>query len=160
MAASTGFLNNTNNNDSVFDHLRSISSRKCFKNIYKYALDTAKAMDEDRPFYIMDLADILWKTQLWKERLPNVSPYYAVKANADPVLMRLFVLLGYGFDCSTEGEIRLAIKSGADPRNIIFAHTIKTRKALRYASSIGVDLMTFDSKEELLKIRKEFPTAR
>ncbi|GFQ73592.1 ornithine decarboxylase, partial [Trichonephila clavata] len=83
-----------------------------------------------------------------------------VKANADPVLMRLFVLLGYGFDCSTEGEIRLALKSGADPKKIIFAHTIKARKALKYASSVGVDLMTFDCKEELLKINQDFPTAR
>ncbi|GFQ73594.1 ornithine decarboxylase, partial [Trichonephila clavata] len=82
-----------------------------------------------------------------------------VKANADPVLMRLFVLLGYGFDCSTEGEIRLALKSGADPKKIIFAHTIKARKALKYASSVGVDLMTFDCKEELLKINQDFPTA-
>ncbi|GFQ96686.1 ornithine decarboxylase [Trichonephila clavata] len=84
----------------------------------------------------------------------------AVKANADPVLMRLFVLLEYGFDCSTEGEIRLALKSGADPKKIIFAHTIKVRKALKYASSVGVDLMTFDCKEELLKINQDFPTAR
>ncbi|GFQ96688.1 ornithine decarboxylase [Trichonephila clavata] len=83
----------------------------------------------------------------------------AVKANADPVLMRLFVLLEYGFDCSTEGEIRLALKSGADPKKIIFAHTIKVRKALKYASSVGVDLMTFDCKEELLKINQDFPTA-
>ncbi|GFY56165.1 ornithine decarboxylase 1 [Trichonephila inaurata madagascariensis] len=154
------FANDIIRNRNIFDHLLLKSSRKCYKAIYNYLEDTSKTMDSDRSFYILDLGDILWKTQLWHDRLPNVVPYYAVKANADPILMRLFVLLGYGFDCSTEGEIRLALNSGADPKKIIFAHTIKTRKALEYASSVGIDLMTFDCKEELLKISKDFPSAR
>ncbi|GFS34794.1 antizyme inhibitor 2 [Nephila pilipes] len=160
MNETNGFVKNGTEIKNVFDFLSSKSSHEFYETVYDFLKQTGKQLPEDQAFYTFDLADILWKTQLWNEKLPNVTPYYAVKANADPVLMKLFVLLGYGFDCSTEGEIRLAIKSGADPRKIIFAHTIKTRKALRYASSIGADLMTFDSKEELFKISEEFPTAR
>ncbi|GFR18573.1 ornithine decarboxylase 1 [Trichonephila clavata] len=160
MEVEKDFANDTIRNRNIFDYLLLKSSRKCCKGIYNYLEDAGKTMDSDRSFYVIDLGDILWKTQLWNDRLSNVVPYYAVKANADSVLMRLFVLLGYGFDCSTEGEIRLALKSGADPKKIIFAHTIKTPKALKYAYSVGVDLMTFDSKEELLKITQDLPTAR
>lgn len=59
-----------------------------------------------------------------------------------------------------QGEIRVVMKAGANPKKIIFAHTVKTRYALHYACSIGCDLLTFDSKEELLKIHKHFPKAR
>ncbi|GFS63884.1 antizyme inhibitor 2 [Trichonephila inaurata madagascariensis] len=153
-------LKNSTNFKNVLDFISSKGSHKSYGSVYDFLTETGKQLPQDQAFFMFDLADILWKTQLWYEKLPNVAPYYAVKANADPVLMKLFVLLGYGFDCSTEGEIRLALKSGADPRKIIFAHTIKTHKALEYASSVGVDFMTFDTKEELLKISKDFPTAR
>ncbi|GIY63253.1 ornithine decarboxylase 1 [Caerostris darwini] len=152
--------NNGSNKDDVFAYLSSLSPRKSYKSLHDYLISKGEEIEQDQPFYVYDLADVLWKAQLWEERFSNVFPYYAVKANADPILVRLMVLLGYGFDCSTEGEIRLVLKHGADPKKIIFAHTIKTHKALIYASSVGVDLMTFDSKEELLKISEDFPTAR
>ncbi|GIZ01607.1 ornithine decarboxylase, partial [Caerostris extrusa] len=151
--------NNGSNKDDVFAYISSLSPRRSYKSLHDYLISKGEEIEQDQAFYVYDLADVLWKAQLWEERFSNVFPYYAVKANADPILVRLFVLLGYGFDCSTEGEIRLVLKHGADPKKIIFAHTIKTHKALRYASSVGVDLMTFDSKEELLKISKDFPTA-
>ncbi|KAF8787381.1 Ornithine decarboxylase like protein [Argiope bruennichi] len=131
-------INGFEKNGNIYRLLSSKSSKKYYKTFYDYLISNAKEVGQDQPFYVFDLADILYKTQLWYERFPNVFPYYAVKANADPVLVRLFALLGYGFDCSTEGEIR----------------------ALKYASSVGVDLMTFDSKEELHKISNDYPTAR
>ncbi|KAG8198888.1 hypothetical protein JTE90_015102 [Oedothorax gibbosus] len=146
--------------EKFFELILTKSRQKCYSTYNKYIIDAASHLAEDQSFYTIDLADVLWKAQLWKQNFPNVVPYYAVKANSDPVLLRLFVLLGYGFDCSTEGEIRLAIKAGADGKNVIFAHTVKTTKALHYASFIGCDLMTFDSKEELLKIHHHFPKAR
>jgi ornithine decarboxylase len=47
-----------------------------------------------------------------------------------------------------------------EPQRIIFANTVKSVAALLYAKSVGVDLMTFDSKEELEKIAKFYPDAR
>ncbi|CAL1300845.1 unnamed protein product, partial [Larinioides sclopetarius] len=84
----------------------------------------------------------------------------AVKTNSDPVFLRLLALLGFSFDCATEGEIRFVLKAGGDPKNIIFAYVIKSPTALQYAASVGVELMTFDCKEELLKIKKYYPEAR
>ncbi|XP_071037918.1 antizyme inhibitor 2-like, partial [Parasteatoda tepidariorum] len=86
--------------------------------------------------------------------------FSAVKAHSDPILIRLFVLLGFSFDCSTKGEISLVLKNCGKPQNIIYAHTIKPHSSLKYAREIGVDLMTFDCEEELEKIKKFYPTAR
>ena len=34
-----------------------------------------------------------------------VEPFYAMKCNPDPVIVRLLATLGCGFDCATMGEI-------------------------------------------------------
>lgn len=30
----------------------------------------------DQSFYTLDIADVLWKVQLWKTKMPNVKTYY------------------------------------------------------------------------------------
>ncbi|GFT38677.1 ornithine decarboxylase [Nephila pilipes] len=135
-------------------------SGEIYKSTFDYISKVAKELRESQSFYTFDFADVLWKVQRWKEKFPHIRPFYAVKTNSDPVLLRLLVLLEFSFDCATEGEIRYVLNAGGDPKNIIFAHVIKPPGALQYASSVGVDFMTFDSKEELLKIHKYYPEAR
>ena len=38
----------------------------------------------------------------WMETLPNVNPYYAVKCNSDPMLLKVLASLGVGFDCASK----------------------------------------------------------
>ena len=38
-----------------------------------------------------------------------VEPFYAVKCNPDPVIVKLLAALGCGFDCATKGEIDLVL---------------------------------------------------
>jgi ornithine decarboxylase len=38
-----------------------------------------------------------------------VEPFYAVKCNPDPVVIRLLATLGCGFDCATMGEIKMVL---------------------------------------------------
>ena len=33
---------------------------------------------------------------------PNVTPFYAVKCNSDPVLVKVLAELGAGFDCASK----------------------------------------------------------
>lgn len=48
---------------------------------------------------------------------------------------------------------------GAKPENLIFANPIKTKDQLEFAKKHNVRKMTFDSEEELHKIKKWFPGA-
>lgn len=44
-----------------------------------------------------------------------VEPFYAVKCNPDPVIVRLLAALGCGFDCATKSEIEMVLKGlGSD----------------------------------------------
>lgn len=43
----------------------------------------------DEPFYIVDLAKLVEKYQVWKKYLPKVQPFYAVKANSDLMLVKV-----------------------------------------------------------------------
>ena len=44
--------------------------------------------------------------------------------------------------------------------DIIFANTVKIPSHISHAAKSGIDLMTFDSHEELVKIKKHCPNAR
>lgn len=53
----------------------------------------------------MDLGMVLKRFDLWKKTLPRVEPFYAVKCNSDPILMRVLADCGAGFDCASKKEI-------------------------------------------------------
>ncbi len=96
----------------------------------------------------------------FRRLLPRVKPYYAIKANPDPQILKFFVGMGLGFDVASMQEIDMCLKAGAKPQDLIFANTIKRREALEYAVQKKVMTMTFDSGYELNKIAKYAPGAR
>eukprot|EP01090_Pellita_catalonica_P004727 TRINITY_DN1451_c0_g1_i1.p1 TRINITY_DN1451_c0_g1~~TRINITY_DN1451_c0_g1_i1.p1 ORF type:complete len:486 (+),score=76.85 TRINITY_DN1451_c0_g1_i1:171-1628(+) len=113
------------------------------------------------PFYIVDLGIIKKKMLEWNINFPRVQPFYAIKCNPHPAILRLLTALGAGFDCASQGEINLVLSSlDVTPSKIIFANPCKPPSHLRFAREKGVDMMTFDNHAELLKIKKCFPNAR
>lgn len=61
----------------------------------------------------------------------------------------LFVL----FLLRAQREIALVLNMGIAPERIVYANTVKQESHLHYAKDRGVTLMTFDSAEELSKIK-------
>jgi ornithine decarboxylase len=57
-------------------------------------------------------------------------------------------------------EIKLALNTGIDSSKIIYANPVKSIEHILFAKEHGIDLMTFDSIEELYKIKKNYPEAR
>ncbi|OMO99090.1 Ornithine/DAP/Arg decarboxylase [Corchorus capsularis] len=70
------------------------------------------------------------------------------------------VELGSNFDCSNLAEIEALLSLGVSPDRIIFANPCKAESHIKYAASVGVNLTTFDSEEELVKIQKWHPKCR
>jgi len=145
--------NDIMSNDSIMQKVCQMKD-KAAKTLNQYCTEVADRLPQRQAFYTMDFGDIINKIRHWRKRLPKVEIFYAVKAHRDPVLLKLLTLLGLSFDCATQFEIEMALASGASPQNIIFAHTIKSVDELQFAANVGVDLMTFDNEEEILKIHK------
>ncbi|KAI4795595.1 hypothetical protein KUCAC02_029786, partial [Chaenocephalus aceratus] len=98
--------------------------------------------------------------QQWLTLLPRVKPFYAVKCNNTPAVLRVLTALSTGFDCASKAEIQMVLNLGVSPDNIIFAHTTKPMSHIRFAAAHRVQTMTFDSEEELRKISLCHPKAR
>lgn len=92
--------------------------------------------------------------------LPNVTPYYAIKANPHPEIIKTFIKLGAGFDVASAAEMDLVLDLGASPDKVIFANTIKSNEDISKAYKRKVKFMTFDNEPELYKIAKHCPGAR
>ncbi|KAH8781583.1 ornithine decarboxylase [Hyaloscypha sp. PMI_1271] len=120
--------------------------------------DVCEPGDEDT-FFVADLGEVYRQHMRWKLNLPRVKPFYAVKCNPDPQVIRLLAELGTGFDCASKGEIEQVLKMDVDPSRIIYAQPCKTNSYVRYAASQGVKKMTFDNTDELYKIKTLYPGA-
>lgn len=59
------------------------------------------------PFYVVDLGIVGAQLARWRANFPRVVPYYAVKCNPDPAIVRTLAALGCNFDCASRGEIEL-----------------------------------------------------
>ncbi|KAF8963089.1 ornithine decarboxylase [Flammula alnicola] len=117
--------------------------------------------DAEKAFFVADLSQVYKQHQRWKSCLPEIQPFYAVKCNPDPYVIRLLASLGAGFDCASNNEIAQVLDvGGIDPSNIIFANPCKAVSFVRNAAKKGVDLMTFDNADELYKIARAHPGAR
>lgn len=84
--------------------------------------------------------------------MPRVLPFYAVKCNPEPGMLKLLNALGTGFDCASKGELDMMLKMGVHPSRIIFAHPCKRPCDIRYARDAGIMYTTFDTESELHKI--------
>lgn len=120
---------------------------------------------EDLPVGLLDLAAVERRADLWRSLLPRVEPFYAVKCNPDPALLRaLFVKwqeFGVGgFDCASPSEMDLAVGAGADAGSqIVYANPCKQGSAVEYARAAGVRWVVFDNAAELGKLKDIYPGA-
>ena len=128
--------------------------------MYDIINDFLEDNQSEQAFYLIDLGEITKSYINWITLLPDVTPYYAVKCNPNPVLLDALASLGANFDCASENEMKTIIEITKDPTRIIFANPCKMTSQIRYARSNDVDLMTFDCEEELYKIKLYHPYAK
>lgn len=126
------------------------------------SLDTDGGTDLEYSFFIADLGEVYRQLIRWKANLPRIEPFYAVKCNPDPLVLRLLASLGVGFDCASKDEIAkvLALESLVPRHNIIFANPCKANPQIRYAQQVDVKMMTFDNADELYKCKQHYPNAQ
>ena len=82
----------------------------------------------------------------------DVQICYAVKANSNLALLRLFSQLGVGFDLVSAGEIRRVIAAGGEVKASVFAGVGKTEAEIALALENGVYAFHVESEPELARI--------
>ncbi|KAF9288316.1 hypothetical protein BGZ68_000445 [Mortierella alpina] len=116
--------------------------------------------EAENAFYVADLGEVYRQHKRWKALLPRIEPFFAMKCNPDPMVMRLLASLGAGFDCASKNEIQAVLDLGVDPSRIIYANPCKQNAFVKYAHANKVRMMTFDNAEELHKIKRFHPDAQ
>lgn len=57
-------------------------------------------------YLVMDANHAVKKLQRWRHLMPRVKPFFAIKCNPDPVLIKSLVVAGdCGFDCASIGKL-------------------------------------------------------
>ncbi|PIA35539.1 hypothetical protein AQUCO_03500119v1 [Aquilegia coerulea] len=113
--------------------------------------------DVKDPFYVMDLGVVVSLMDKWIRTVPSVRPFYAVKCNPEPSFLGALAALGAGFDCASRAEMEAVLALGVSPDRIVYANPCKAESHIKYAASVGVNLTTFDSRNEIEKIRRWHP---
>ena len=63
-----------------------------------------------------------------KKKLSLCTIHYALKANANDVVLNTLAKCGSSFECASDGELDALIKNGIDIDKIIYAQVIKTNE--------------------------------
>ena len=126
------------------------------------------AREHGTPIFVIDHEKIRENYREFRDQLPDVQVYYAVKANSNPEIVKTLFELGCSFDVASMPEFMLVhenIRNMPDKERqdwiwdkIIYANTIKPIDTLEALDKYK-PLVTFDNAEELRKIKAHAPNA-
>ncbi len=126
------------------------------------------AAEHGTPLFVVDHDQLRRNYAEFKRGLPRVQAYYAVKANADPAIVKTFYDAGASFDVASMPEFRIVhdnIKHLPEKARqdwiwdkIIYANPIKATETLQELNPYK-PLVTYDNLEEINKIKKHAPLA-
>ncbi|MGA1796853.1 MAG: diaminopimelate decarboxylase family protein, partial [bacterium] len=103
------------------------------------------------PVYIYSAGTLTHHAQVYEQafsRMDHLS-CYAVKANSNLAVIRLFARQGMGADVVSGGELFRALKAGVPADRIVFAGVGKTRDELGYALQEDILMFNCESSDEL-----------
>lgn len=79
----------------------------------------------------------------------NFSVHYAIKANFERPILETVCKHGFGADCVSVGEVKLAVECGFLPEKIVYAGVGKTDRDIREAIMLGIGCFNVESIEEI-----------
>ncbi len=111
-----------------------------------------KFQDKRTPFYYYDtqlLRQTLQTINKESGKYDNYHVHYAVKANANPKVLRIISQYGLGADCVSGGEINAAIEAGFPASSIVYAGVGKSDWEIKLGLEKEIACFNVESTEEL-----------
>lgn len=112
----------------------------------------ARFSELETPFYFYDanlLRETLDKIKEEAGKYNKFCVHYAVKANANPKILRIIRESGLGADCVSGGEIQAAIQAGFPASKIVYAGVGKTDKEINLGLDYDIFCFNVESIPEL-----------
>jgi ornithine decarboxylase len=114
-------------------------------------------IDLPTPFLACDLGMLADRFDRFRDALPRIRPFYAVKCNSAPEVLRTAAGHGAGFEIASLGELRMLQDVGVDPAGVLYSNTVKPPSHVAGAAEAGVWRFAVDSEGELDKIARNAP---
>lgn len=111
--------------------------------------------DRRTPFYFYDTALLRQTIEEVKRQIadrPSWQVHYAVKANANPDILRIIAEAGLGADCVSGGEVGAALAAGFRPESIVFAGVGKRDDEIQLGLDAGIGRFNVESTAEMMVI--------
>ncbi len=106
------------------------------------------------PFYLYSSATLRHHFRVFDQAFAGLPHLvcYAVKANSNLAILRLFIQQGSGVDIVSGGELYRALKAGVDPGKVVYSGVGKRPEEIRFALEQGILMFNIESPQELLAI--------
>lgn len=108
------------------------------------------------PFYFYDTTLLKNTLKAIKKETDkyNFTQHYAIKANANPRILKLIASYGFGADCVSGGEVRAAIEAGFPADKVVFAGVGKADWEINLALDADIFCFNVESLAELYIINE------
>jgi len=121
------------------------------------APDLLKVIDTPTPYLVTDLDTVARRLAAFTAALPGVQPFYAMKCNPSPEILRTMADHGAGFEIASLGELRMLQVLGVDPADVLYSNPVKAPRQIAEAYRAGLWRFSFDSPNELRKLAQHAP---
>src|SRR5512140_342401 len=108
------------------------------------------------PFYLYSTATLEHHFRVFEtsfQGFPHIV-CFAVKANANLAILRLFAKLGAGADIVSGGELHRALAAGVDPGRIVYSGVGKRPDEIRAALKAGILSFNLESSQEMEELNR------
>lgn len=108
------------------------------------------------PFYLYSHATLSHHFQTFDQAFDQVPHLvcFALKANSNTAIIRLFAKMGGGADIVSGGELYRAVRAGVAPHKIVYSGVGKRLDEIRYALRTGILMFNIESPQELCLINE------
>ena len=112
------------------------------------------AQEAGTPFYLYSHRTLRSHFRIFNAAFADVPHIvcFAVKANSNTAILRIFVQEGGGVDLVSGGELYRALKAGADPAKMVYSGVGKREDEIDFALRTGILMFNVESDQELEKI--------
>jgi len=117
-------------------------------------------MNNDDPFYIVNLSHCAKQYLKWKHYLPGIKPFYAIKTNENSLIISIIEKMGGGFDYISIDQFYFVLSTCPNidcSKRIIYTHPCKPISHMKYFKERNVQITLVNNQTEIIKIKKYWP---